>query len=194
MSNLQRLSDLTEKNKMLANMHYEHLDNELTSERAVAANLLYKFNNSSPDEHHQRAVILQDLLGNMGSDCEIKQPFQCDYGYNLKLGDRVFMNYGCVILDCNEITIGSDTLLAPGVQISAAYHPVDPQSRLEKLEAAAAIKIGSNVWIGANAVICPGVSIGNNTTIGAGSVVTKDIPADVIAVGSPCKVIRNLNK
>ena len=192
MNTAQSIPVSTEKNRMLANMHYEHLDHELTNERSIAANLLYKFNNSPPEDQNKRVELLQNLLGSMGSECEIKQPFQCDYGYNLKLGDRVFMNYGCVILDCNEVTIGSDTLLAPGVKISAAYHPVEPQPRLDKLEAAAAINIGSNVWIGANAVICPGVSIGDNTTIGAGSVVTRDIPANVVAVGSPCKVIKIL--
>ncbi|MEZ5840583.1 MAG: sugar O-acetyltransferase [Hyphomicrobiales bacterium] len=186
-------ASLSEKKKMLANMHYEHLDAELTAERERAADLTFAFNATRDREVGKRRAILSDLIGRMGADCEIKAPFKCDYGYNIELGDRVFMNYGCVLLDCNRIVIGSDTLLAPGVQISAAYHPTDYEPRRRKLEAAAPVVIGSNVWIGAGAIICPGVTIGDDTTIGAGSVVTRDIPARVVAAGNPCRVIRELD-
>ncbi|MEJ2044765.1 MAG: sugar O-acetyltransferase [Reinekea sp.] len=183
----------SEKEKMLANQHYEHHDDELTMERERAADLVYEFNATRDSEVDKRHTLLQQLVGKLGDGCEIKTPFKCDYGYNLELGDRVFMNYGCILLDCNKIIIGADTLLAPGVQISAAYHPTDYEPRLRKLEAAAPVIIGKNVWIGAGAIICPGVTIGDHTTIGAGSIVTKDIPAKVVAAGNPCRVIRTLD-
>ena len=186
------LAYATEKQKMLANQFYKHLDAELTQERDRAAELTYDFNQTRAIENDHRREILTQLLGAQGENCEIKPPFRCDYGYNIELGHRVFVNYGCIILDCNRVVIGDDTLLAPGVQISAAYHPTDYEPRREKLESAAPVFIGKNVWIGAGAIICPGVSIGDNTTIGAGSVVTKDIPAKVLAVGNPCRVIRQL--
>lgn len=189
----QAAGPLTEKQKMLANLHYEHLDPELTVERDRAAGLTWQFNMSEEGAGEKRAALLKDLLGAMGEGCEIKTPFKCDYGYNIELGDRVFMNYGCILLDCNRIVIGDDTLLAPGVQISAAYHPTDYEPRRRKLEAAAPVIIGKNVWIGAGAIICPGVTIGDDTTIGAGSVVTKDIPARVVAAGNPCRVLRQLD-
>lgn len=182
----------TEKMKMLANEHYEHLDSELTKEREEAADLTWLFNQTRDSEIEERTTILSKLLGRMGEGCEIKAPFKCDYGYNIELGDRVFMNYGCIILDCNKISIGDDTLFAPGVQITAAYHPTEPDLRLQKLEAADEVNIGRNVWIGAGAVICPGVTIGDNTTIAAGSVVVKDIPANVVAAGVPCKPVKDV--
>lgn len=183
---------MTEKAKMLSNMNYQHQDAELTAERDRAASLTYEFNMTGEAVGNTRLKILQSLLGAMGDGCEIKAPFKCDYGYNILLGKRVFMNYGCIILDCNRVEIGDDTLLAPGVQIAAAYHPTDYELRLKKLEAAAPVKIGKNVWIGAGAIICPGVMIGDHTTIGAGSIVTKNIPSRVVAAGNPCRVIKAL--
>ena len=184
---------LSEKEKMLSGLYYEHLDKVLTSERDRAANLTFQFNQSREGDVSLRRDLLGELLGDMGRDCEIKPTFKCDYGYNIELGDRVFMNYNCVLLDCNRIVIGDDTLLAPGVQIMTAYHPTDPDLRKRKYEAASEVAIGDNVWIGAGAIICPGVTIGSNTTIGAGSVVTRDIPEGTIAVGNPCRVIRTVN-
>jgi maltose O-acetyltransferase len=134
---------------------------------------------------------LQELLGAVGEKPVITPPFHCDYGSNIFLGDRVYMNYGCVILDCNTVHIGDDTMFAPYVQVYAAYHPIDPTVRLSGRELAAPIRIGKNVWVGGGVIICPGVTIGDNTTIGAGSVVTKDIPANVVAVGNPCRVLRS---
>ncbi|HEY9654713.1 MAG TPA: sugar O-acetyltransferase, partial [Crinalium sp.] len=116
-----------------------------------------------------------------------------DYGSHITVGDRFYMNYGGVILDCNTVHIGNDVLCAPYVQIYTAYHPTDPTVRLTGRELAAPIRIGNNVWIGGGAIICPGVTIGDNTTIGAGSVVTKDIPANVVAVGNPCRVLRSVD-
>lgn len=182
----------SEKQKMLSNEYYVHQDVQLSQQRSAAAELTMIFNNTRESESKYRDEILKELLGKVGEGCEIKQPFRCDYGSNIYLGDRVFMNYGCVILDCNIVQIGNDSLLAPGVQISAAYHPTDPLLRREKKEAAEAVIIGENVWIGSGAVICPGVTIGDNVTIGAGSVVVKNIPSNVVAAGNPCKVIKIL--
>jgi maltose O-acetyltransferase len=120
-------------------------------------------------------------------------PFHCDYGCNIYADESLYMNYGCVILDCNKVEIGKNVLFAPYVQIYTAYHPTDPKLRLLG-ELASPVKIGNNVWIGGGAIICPGVTIGDNTTIGAGSVVVKDIPNDVVAVGNPCKIIRHLSQ
>lgn len=182
----------TEKQKMLSGEYYEHQDFQLTLNRGTAAEKTWVFNGTKESESEFRSEILKSLFGKMGDGCEIKPPFRCDYGSNIHLGHRVFMNYGCIILDCNIVKIGSDTLLAPGVQISAAYHPTDPQLRRQKKEAAESVTIGENVWIGSGAVICPGVTIGDNVTIGAGSVVTKDIPPNVVAVGNPCRVIKKV--
>lgn len=181
---------LTEKEKMLSDRYYIHLDDELTKERDFAEKQLFSFNNT--DNKKKQREIISQLFGRMEKDCEVKAPFLCDYGYNIELGERVFINYNCILLDCNKITIGDDTLLAPNVQITTAYHPTNYEDRRQKLESAREVTIGKNVWIGAGAIICPGVTIGDNTTIGAGSVVTKDIPSKVVAVGNPCKVIKHL--
>ncbi len=125
-------------------------------------------------------------------DFWLQPPFYCDYGYNIKVGDKVFFNFNCVVLDVAEVIIGSRTLFGPNVQIYTATHPMNYKERASGLEFAKPIAIGEDVWIGGSAVICPGVSIGDRSVIGAGSVVTKDIPVDVFAAGNPSKVIRNL--
>jgi maltose O-acetyltransferase len=182
----------TEKQKMLAGELYLAFDPELIEEAVQARRILERYNSTSIDDRPLRSQILQTLLGNVGENPVILPPFHCDYGKNIFIGDNFYMNYGGVILDCNTVHIGNDVLCAPYVQIYPAYHPVDPQERLTGRELAAPIKIGNTVWIGGGAIICPGVTIGDNTTIGAGSVVTKDIPANVVAAGNPCRVIRSL--
>jgi maltose O-acetyltransferase len=182
----------TEKEKMLANELYLASDPELAVENKRAGRLLYAYNQTTVDQPEQRLTILQELLGGVGVAPQIVPPFHCDYGNNIYVGDRFYMNYGCVILDCNTVHIGDDVLCAPYVQIYTAYHPVDPAIRLTGRELAAPIKIGNNVWIGGGAILCPGITIGDNTTIGAGSVVVNNIPANVVAVGNPCRVIRNV--
>ena len=147
--------------------------------------------NAQQDED-QRLALLEQLLGRIGSGAFIQPPFACDYGYNLSIGDNVFVNFNTVILDCASVTIGEGTQMGPGVQILAADHPRDPQARRGLLELARPVSIGSNVWIGAAAVVLPGVSVGDDSIIGAGSVVTRDIPSGVVAVGSPCRVVRAL--
>ncbi|MBE9004334.1 sugar O-acetyltransferase [Fortiea sp. LEGE XX443] len=183
----------TEKQKMLAGELYLAEDPELVAESKRASHLLQLYNSATVEQQQQRQKILQELLGKVGEKTTIVPPFHCDYGSNIYAGNGLYINYGCVILDCNIVEIGDNVLCGPYVQIYAAYHPVEPEIRLTGRELAAPIKIGNNVWIGGSAIICPGVKIGDNTTIGAGSVVVKDIPANVVAAGNPCRIIRYLS-
>lgn len=183
--------DKTEKQRMLAGELYLASDPELAVGSKRAFRLLHLYNQTTVDESDRRREILQELLAQAGEKLVITPPFHCDYGSNIYLGDRVYMNYGCVVLDCNTVHIGNDVMFAPYVQIYTAHHPTDPTVRLSGRELASPIRIGNNVWIGGGVIVCPGVTIGDNTTIGAGSVVTKDIPANVVAVGNPCRVIRS---
>lgn len=182
----------SEKQKMLDGELYLAADPELAAGNSNASRLLRLYRETSEGDWKTRAQILQELLGGVGEKPQIVPPFHCDYGSNIFLGDRFYMNYGGVILDCNRVEIGNDVLCAPYVQIYAAYHPTDPATRLTGRELAAPVRIGNNVWIGGGAIICPGVTIGDHTTIGAGSVVVKDIPSHVIAVGNPCRVVRSV--
>ncbi|MBW4645122.1 MAG: sugar O-acetyltransferase [Goleter apudmare HA4340-LM2] len=183
----------TEKQKMLAGELYLADDPELIAENKRASQLLSMYNATTAAEHSQRQQILQELFGQLGAKTIIIPPFHCDYGSNVYAGNNLYMNYGCVILDCNLVHIGDNVLCAPYVQIYTAYHPIEPKIRLTGRELAAPITIGHNVWIGGNAIICPGVTIGDNTTIGAGSVVVKDIPENVVATGNPCRIIKHLS-
>lgn len=182
----------TELQKMLAGEYYLGNDPELIQGRQRASRLTRLYNQTTEEQLEIRQHILSELIGKMGSNLFITPPFYCDYGSYITVGDNVYLNFNCVILDCNRVEIGDNVLLAPSVQIYGAYHPVDPQIRLTGKELAAPIKIGNNVWIGGGAIICPGVEIGDNTTIGAGSVVVKNIPDHVVAAGNPCRVIRSL--
>jgi maltose O-acetyltransferase len=181
----------TEKQKMLAGELYLANDPELAVEHLRASQLLQHYQATEASDHQTRAQMLRELLGGVGQNPQVVPPFYCDYGSNIFVGDRFYMNYGGVILDCNTVHIGNDVLCAPYVQIYTATHPTDPAVRLTGKELALPIRIGNNVWIGGGAIIGPGVTIGDNTTIGAGSVVVKDIPANVIAVGNPCRVLRS---
>jgi maltose O-acetyltransferase len=182
----------SQREKMLANEPYLAADPELEAMLRNAQQLLYEFNSSLPNESEKRHNIIRGLLGSIGQKFEIKSPFRCDYGCHIFAKENLYINYDCIILDCNKVYIGSNVLLAPKVQIYTAYHPLNAEMRRSGLEMAAPITIGDDVWIGGGAIICPGINIGNNTTIGAGSVVIKDIPANVVAVGNPCKVIREI--
>ena len=178
---------------MLAGELYLAADAELVALRQQARRLVRTYNNTTEEESEMRSQLLNQLFAKVGSNVEIEPPFHCDYGSNIYVGDKFYMNFGCVILDCNLVEIGDNVLCGPYVQIYAAYHPTSPEIRLSGQELAAPVKIGNNVWIGGGVIICPGVTIGDNTTIGAGSVVVKDIPANVIAVGNPCRVIQDLS-
>ena len=182
----------TERDKMLRGELYDASDPQLVQERLRARRLLKAFNDSHPDDQDQRQALLAQLLGAVGAGVHIEPPFYCDYGSHILIGERVFLNFGCVILDCNIVRIGDNTQLGPAVQIYAATHPLQAAERIKGPELGYPITIGRNVWIGGGAIIGPGVTIGDNTTIGAGSVVVKSIPAHALAVGNPCRVIRDL--
>ena len=178
----------SERDKMLAGELYRPDDPELVEERRRCRELLDAFN-AEPVPGRLAA-----LVGSAGRDCEVVAPLMCDYGWNISLGERAFVNAGAVILDCAPVTIGALALLGPNVQLLAADHPRDPELRRSGLESAAPVTVGENVWIGAGAILCPGVSVGDDSIIGAGAVVTRDVPAGVVAAGNPCRVIRRLQQ
>jgi len=181
----------TEYQKMLAGELYDAGDDALTQMRIKARDVLQLYNQTAYDRN-QRLDLLQQLLGKMGSNIDIQAPFFCDYGCHIETGDNFFANFNCVFLDCNYIKIGNTVFMGPGVHIYAAHHPVIAAERIKGPELASPVTIGNHGWIGGGTIICAGVSIGDNTTIGAGSVVVRDIPANVVAAGNPCRVIRNV--
>ncbi|MBJ6116904.1 sugar O-acetyltransferase [Pontibacter sp. BT310] len=183
----------SEKQKMLAGEFYNALDPQLSEERLQARLLLKELNDSREDYPIERSRIIKELIPNGGEGLWLQPPFYCDYGYNIIVGEKVFFNFNCVVLDVMPVTIGSRTLFGPNVQIYTATHPLNYKERASGLESGKPITIGEDVWVGGSVVICPGVTIGDRSVVGAGSVVTKDIPAGVFAAGNPCKVIRELD-
>ncbi len=183
---------MSEKSKRAAGVLFNPYTPELVGEELACQNLLFEYNGSRPADLEKRQDILRRLFGTMGKDVLVMPSFNCDYGYNIHLGDKVFINFNCVILDGAVVTIGSNVMLAPGVLISTPQHPISPEERRSALEYVLPVTIGNDVWIGAGAVICPGVTIGDGCVIGAGAVVVKDIPARSVAVGNPAKVIRSV--
>lgn len=179
---------------MLSGDLYDPLDQQLSEERLQTRLLIKKLNDGREDQVDERASILKELIPHSGEGLWLQPPFYCDYGTNMKVGEKVFFNFNCIVLDVMQVTIGSRTLFGPNVQIYTATHPINYKERASGLESAKPITIGEDVWIGGSAVICPGVTIGDRTIIGAGSVVTKDIPSDVFAAGNPCRVIRHLEE
>lgn len=177
---------------MLAGELYDALDAQLSEERLKARLLLKQLNDSREDQAEVRRRILKELIPDTGEGLWLQPPFFCDYGYNITIGEKVFFNFNCVVLDVSKVTIGSRTMFGPNVQIYTATHPMNYKERASGLEFAKPVHIGEDVWVGGSAIICPGVTIGDRTVIGAGSVVTKDIPADVFAAGNPCRIIRQL--
>ena len=182
----------SEREKMLAGELYNPLDGELVVARDRARDLCQALNATREAEQDERRRLLQTLLGSGGDDVWIQPPFFCDYGSNILLGKQCYLNFNCIFLDVCEIRVGDHTLFGPAVQVYTATHPLDPQLRRAQ-EFGKPVTIGSDVWIGGGAIICPGVSIGSRTVIGAGSVVTRDIPEGVLAAGNPCRVIRKLD-
>lgn len=175
---------------MLAGELYNPLDPVLVEDRLRARLLIKQLNDLPENESARRQEILKELIPVQGDNLWLQPPFYCDYGYNIEVGNNVFFNFNCVVLDVMRVKIGDNTLFAPSVQIYTATHPTDWKERALGLEFAKPVMIGTHVWVGGGAIICPGVTIGDRAIIGAGSVVTKDVPADVIAAGNPCKVIR----
>lgn len=184
---------MTEKEKMLASLYYDWTDSQLMNEQHIARESIGYYNQTTRKELDIRQNILSKLLGKNGHQTWIEPPFYCDYGHQIFLEDNVYLNFNCTLLDAAPIHIGANTFIGPNVSIYTESHPICPRERTKKgSDIAYPVFIGSCVWIGGGTIICPNVTIGDNTTIGAGSVVTKNIPANVVAVGNPCKVIRSI--
>ena len=182
----------SQRERMLAGDLYIADDPELAREYHRAMRLMGEFNRSSPEAPDEQRRILTELLGSLGTDAGIRPPLYCDYGYNIHIGARSFVNFGFVALDVGVITIGDDVQIGPNVQLLTPTHPVDAELRRAKWEAAEPITIGDNVWLGGGVIVLPGVTLGENTVVGAGAVVTRDLPAGVVAVGNPARVIRRV--
>lgn len=168
-------------------------DPEIGEASSRALNLMGAYNATSVRQGPLRRTLLEQLLGSIGDGTELRPPLYVDYGTNITVGARCFANFGLVALDVARITIGDDVQIGPNVQLLTPTHPVEPEPRRQKWEAAQPITIGDNVWIGGGAIVLPGVSIGANTVVGAGAVVARDLPADVVAVGNPARVVRHLD-
>ncbi len=176
----------SQKQRMLAGALYTAKDSELQADQRANQAWLDRYNTSSMDE---RPALLRQHFGAVGRDVVIRAPFHCDYGYNIRVGDGVFMNFGCVVLDVVEVTIGEMTQIGPNVQILTADHPRDPAQRRQGLESGRPILIGANVWIGGGAILLPGVTVGDDAVIGAGAVVTRDVAAGATVVGNPARPV-----
>lgn len=185
---------MSNKGKMLNCEYYISWDEELTLEREKAKDLLFEFNSTRPSLREEREEIIHKLFGKVGKNCWIESPFNCDYGYNITVGDNFYTNTNCCILDCAKITIGNNVWIGPNVGIYTPNHAFDSKERTDGYEKSFPIEIGDNVWIGGGVTIIGGVKIGQNSIIGAGSVVTKNIPDGVIAAGNPAKVIREITE
>lgn len=167
-------------------------DKDLVKDRKKAQNFCYEYNKVSPSKLYERKEMLKDFLGKIGEKYHIEQPFRCDYDYNIEIGERFYSNYNLTILDICKVRIGDNVMFAPNVSLYTAGHPIHHIARNSGYEYGAEICIGNNVWLCGNVVVNPGVTIGDNAVIASGSVVTKDIPANVLAGGNPCKVIREI--
>lgn len=185
---------MNQKERMLNELPYKAWLDGLEEERTENALKVYDYNLLRPDKKDEAVKLIKDILGKTGENICIMPPFHCDYGNNIEVGENFFANYNCIILDVAKVTIGKNVMFAPNVSIYTAGHPIHPDSRNSGYEYGIPVTIGDNVWIGGSVVINPGVTIGNNVVIGSGSVVTKDIPDNVIAVGNPCRVIREITE
>ncbi|CAM3309947.1 MULTISPECIES: sugar O-acetyltransferase [Saccharibacillus] len=186
------MTQRTEKQKMLAGELYKAWDEELTNERNRARRLVRQYNATTEEEEALRAEIIRELFGSTGANFGIEPNLRVDYGSNIHVGENFYANFDCTILDVCEVRIGDNCMLAPGVSLYTATHPIDPYERIAGPELGKPITIGHNVWIGGRAVINPGVTIGDNAVIASGAVVTKDVPANVIVGGNPARVIREI--
>ena len=175
---------------MLAGLPYKAWLDGLAEERLENKKRIYKYNNLPPEAEKEQDALIKEILGKTGENVHIEAPFHCDYGYNIEVGENFFANYNLTVLDVGKVRIGKNAQIAPNVSIYTAGHPIHPESRNSGYEYGIDVTIGDNVWIGGNVCIMPGVTVGDNVVIGAGSVVTKDIPDSVIAVGNPCRVVR----
>lgn len=184
---------MTEKEKMLAGELYNaNYDENLIKERYIAKDMCQEYNNMKPSDVDARIEMIKKIFGKTGNTPIVEQNFWCDYGYNITVGNNFYMNHDCIILDGAKVEFGDNVFIAPHCSFYTAGHPLEIELRNKGLEYAKPIKVGNNVWIGGNVTILPGVTIGDNVTIGAGSVVTKDIPANVVAYRNPCKIAKNI--
>ena len=181
---------MNHKERMLAGLPYKAWLDGLAKERLENKKRIYKYNNLPPEAEKEQDELIKEILGKTGENVHIEAPFHCDYGYNIEVGENFFANYNLTVLDVGKVRIGKNAQIAPNVSIYTAGHPIHPESRNSGYEYGIDVTIGDNVWIGGNVCIMPGVTVGDNVVIGAGSVVTKDIPDSVIAVGNPCRVVR----
>lgn len=184
---------MTEKEKMLKGELYNaNYDKELIKERQNIKDLCFKYNMVNPLNFEKRIKIIKKIIGKIKGDFFIEQPFTCDYGYNIEIGENFYSNHNLTILDANKVKFGDNVFIAPNCGFYTAGHPIDAKTRNSGLEFAKPIAVGNNVWIGGNVIVLPGVTIGDNCGIGAGSVVNKDIPPNSLAVGNPCRVIKEI--
>ena len=183
---------MQEKNKMLNGFWYDPVDKALTEERFVCKNLCFEYNNIKPSEVEKRCEVIKKLLGKTKNNFYIEPNFYCDYGYNIELGENFYSNHNLVILDPAKVIFGDNVFIGPNCGFYTAIHPIDGMVRNSLKEQAKPIIVGDNVWIGGSVTVLPGVTIGSNVVIGAGSIVTKDIPSNVVALGNPCKVLREI--
>ncbi len=185
---------MNHKERMLAGLPYKAWLDGLAEERMECNQKIYRYNLLEPGNTEEKDRLIKEILGKTGKEINIMAPFHCDYGYNIEVGENFFANYNFTVLDVGKVRIGANAQIAPNVSIYTAGHPVHPDSRNSGYEYGIDITIGDNVWIGGSVVILPGVTIGDNVVIGGGSVVTRDIPSNVIAVGNPCRVLREITE
>lgn len=185
---------MNQKEIMLAGLPYKAWLDGLTEERNENKMRIYRYNSLSPVQKEEQEQCIREILGKCGESIHIEQPFHCDYGYNIEVGNNFYSNYNLTILDVGKVVIGENVMIAPNVSIYTAGHPIHPDSRNSGYEYGIGVAIGHNVWIGGSVVINPGVTIGDNAVIGSGSVVTGDIPANVVAAGNPCRVLRQITE
>lgn len=182
---------MAERDKMLAGQLYDAMDAGLVAERRRARDLCQELNASADADEDRRRELCRRIFGAGGDTVWMQPPFFCDYGTNIELGERVFFNFNCIVLDVCKVVIGDFTLFGPGVQVLTPMHPLDAALR-RKEEYGKPVTIGSDVWVGAGAIILPGVTVGSRTVIGAGSIVSRDLPPDALAAGNPCRVLRTI--
>jgi maltose O-acetyltransferase len=180
------------RERMLAGDFYIADDPEIAALSLRTMRLLELFNGSSANAPDERLRLLRELLGTLGEGTVIRPPFYCDYGWQTHIGARSFANFGLVVLDVARVVIGDDVQIGPNVQLLTATHPIEPEPRREKWEFARPISVGNNVWLGGGVIVCPGVTIGDNTVVGAGAVVVKNLPANVLAVGNPARIVQEI--
>lgn len=188
------MKDMTAWEKMQKGMVYDDFDDDLFLRRVEAKKLFKAYNKTTDDEMEERKTLLSKLFHSVGNGVHIEPDFHCEFGKNITIGDQVYINFGCIILDCAEVTIGNNVLIGPNLGIYAVNHGLDPEERIAGACIGKPVHIEDNVWVGGDVKVLAGVTIGEGSVIGAGSIVTKDIPPRVVAAGNPCKVIRPIDE